>query len=109
MPTSESDALLHEGSNGHFGMSVGELSDLIDPKNFDLLKKIGGVKAVCKKIQVDTSVGLSADEGSGSSNEQAFSDRQAHFGRNVLPEPQSKTFLQLLWAAYNDKTLIMLR
>ncbi|KAG2196901.1 hypothetical protein INT47_005125 [Mucor saturninus] len=108
MPTSESDALLHEGSNGHFDMSAKELSDLIDPKNFDLLKKIGGVKAICKKIGVDTSVGLSADEGSSSSSEQAFADRQAHFGRNVLPEPPSKTFLQLLWAAYNDKTLIML-
>lgn len=110
MPTrGESESLLHEGSSGHFGMSAQELSDLIDPKNFELLKKLGGVKAICKNIQVDTSVGLSADEGSGSSKEKAYADRQAHFGRNVLPEPKSKTFLELLWAAYNDKTLIMLR
>lgn len=111
MPRSEErESLLNGGSSdGQFGMSAEELSDLIDPKNFDLLKKVGGVDAICKKIKVDPSVGLSADEGSSNSSESAFSERQAQFGKNVLPEPKSKTFLQLLWAAYNDKTLIMLR
>lgn len=113
MPRSEErESLLNGGSgssHGSFGMSAQELSDLIDPKNFDLLKKVGGVDAICKKIKVDPSVGLSADEGASNSSESAFSERQAQFGKNVLPEPKSKTFLQLLWAAYNDKTLIMLR
>lgn len=110
MPRSEErESLIHSGSVSHFGISPRELGELIDPKNFDLLKKLGGVKAVCKQIQVDTSVGLSADEGSHDSSHQPFEDRQAHFGRNVLPEPKTKTFLELLWAAYNDKTLIMLR
>jgi Ca2+-transporting ATPase len=110
MPTSEErESLIHGGSEGHFGISAKELGELIDPKNFDLLKKMGGVKSICKKIQVDTSVGLSADEGAHDSSHTPFEDRQAHFGRNVLPEPKTKTFFELLWAAYNDKTLIMLR
>lgn len=99
----------NNNNNGQFGISAQELSDLIDPKNFDLLKKMGGVKDICKNIKVDPSVGLSADEGSTNSSENPFTDRQQQFGKNILPEPKSKTFLQLLWAAYNDKTLIMLR
>lgn len=98
-----------QGGGGNFDISPVELGELIDPKNYDLLKKMGGVEKICTMIKVDTSVGLSADEGSSNSNEGAFGDREAHFGKNVLPEPKSKTFLQLLWAAYNDKTLIMLR
>lgn len=112
MPTSEERESLvnhHGGSEGHFDLSAEQLSELFDPKNEDLLKKLGGVESICKKIQVDTSVGLSADEGSSQSDQSAFQDRQAHFGKNILPEPKTKTFLQLLWAAYNDKTLIMLR
>jgi Ca2+-transporting ATPase len=105
----EREELLHNDSNGQFDISPHELSELIDPKNYDLLKKMGGVSKICSMISVDTSVGLSADEGSSNSNENAFSDRQTHFGKNILPEPKSKTFLQLLWAAYNDKILIMLR
>ncbi|KAI8991117.1 PMCA-type calcium-translocating P-type ATPase [Mycotypha africana] len=98
----------YQNGGGHFDISVEELSDLFDPKNEELLQKLGGVKAICKKVKVDPSTGLSADEGSTSSGQQPYQDRQATFGRNVLPEPPSKTFLQLLWAAYNDKTLIML-
>lgn len=114
MPRSEErESLLSGGGGGSshssFGVSAQELSDLFDPKNFDLLKKAGGVEDICKKIKVDPSVGLSADEGASNSSESAFSERQAQFGKNVLPEPKTKTFLQLLWAAYNDKTLIMLR
>lgn len=103
---SERERLVHESS--HFDISAEELSDLFDPKNDDKLKKLGGVKELCKKVRVNPSEGLSNDEGSSSSDQAAFGDRQEHFGRNVLPEPPTKSFLQLLWAAYNDKTLIML-
>ncbi|KAI7898578.1 PMCA-type calcium-translocating P-type ATPase [Cokeromyces recurvatus] len=110
MPSEERESLLPSGSrdSSSFNISAQDLSNLFDPKNEDLLHKLGGVKEICKKIQVDVSVGLSADEGSSQSNEPPFRERQAHFGRNVLPEPKTKSFWQLLWAAYNDKTLIML-
>ncbi|KAI8382260.1 PMCA-type calcium-translocating P-type ATPase [Blakeslea trispora] len=66
------------------------------------------MKGICKRVRVDPSTGLSADEGSSDSSQQPFQDRQSYYGRNILPEPKTKSFLQLLWAAYNDKTLIML-
>ncbi|CEI89022.1 Putative Calcium-translocating P-type ATPase, PMCA-type [Rhizopus microsporus] len=93
------------GDSSSFDIKVDDISQLFDPKSDEQLQKLGGVDAICKKLKVDPSFGLSADEGS---NQDAFKERQEHFGRNVLPEPKSKTFLQLLWAAYNDKTLIML-
>lgn len=94
------------GDSSSFDIKVDDISQLFDPKSDEQLQKLGGVDAICKKLKVDPSFGLSADQGS---NQDAFKERQEHFGRNVLPEPKSKTFLQLLWAAYNDKTLIMLR
>jgi Ca2+-transporting ATPase len=111
MASNEREPLLQKKKTGggSFELSPDDLGALIDPKNNELLKKMGGVEAICKKLKVDPASGLGADEGASSSSEEAFADRQAHFGRNVLPEPKTKTFLELLWAAYNDKTLIMLR
>ncbi|CAO3600997.1 unnamed protein product [Absidia cylindrospora] len=80
----------------------------MDPKNPQLLRELGGVKGVCDKLQVDPSQGLSVDEDKYRSSATAFQARQEVFGRNVLPEASTKSFLELLWAAYNDKTLIML-
>ncbi|KAH8429091.1 uncharacterized protein LDX57_006761 [Aspergillus melleus] len=37
-----------------------------------------------------------------------FSDRRRVFGCNVVPEARRKSFLRLLWDAYNDKILILL-
>lgn len=37
-----------------------------------------------------------------------FSDRRRVFGRNVVPAARRKSFLRLLWDAYNDKILILL-
>ncbi|OBZ88463.1 Calcium-transporting ATPase PAT1 [Choanephora cucurbitarum] len=109
MPTSgERESLVNGGSDGHFDLSPEELSNLFDPKNEELLEKLGGIKGICKRVRVDPSTGLSADEGSSDSSQQPFQDRQSYYGRNILPEPKTKSFLQLLWAAYNDKTLIML-
>lgn len=99
----EREPLLNGSS---FDITVDDITQLFDPKSEEQLQKLGGVSSICKKLQVDPSLGLSADQGS---NQSSFQERQKHFGKNVLPEPKTKSFLQLLWAAYNDKTLIMLR
>jgi Ca2+-transporting ATPase len=39
-------------------------------------------------------------------DESAFPQRKSVFGRNVLPETQSKNLLQLMWIAFQDKTLV---
>ncbi|KAF2484372.1 hypothetical protein BDY17DRAFT_248506 [Neohortaea acidophila] len=37
-----------------------------------------------------------------------FADRKRIFGDNTLPQRKPKSFLQLIWLAYNDKVLIVL-
>jgi len=87
-----------------FRVTKEQLAALVDPKSPEKLKALNGVKAICKSLRVDPSTGLSPDEGGDS----PFADRRKAFGKNVLPEAKSKSFMQLVWEAYNDKTLIML-
>lgn len=105
MTRDEQRPLLGNEQQSAFDVSVEELTRLVDPKNPELLKQLGGVEKLCRKLRVDPSTGLSTDEGAQSSSDKAFADRQAVFGKNVLPEAKSKSFWELLWAAYNDKTL----
>ncbi|KAI9262706.1 PMCA-type calcium-translocating P-type ATPase [Sporodiniella umbellata] len=41
-------------------------------------------------------------------NNTAFPQRKRTFGENVLPETNSKNLFQLMWIAFQDKTLILL-
>jgi Ca2+-transporting ATPase len=41
-------------------------------------------------------------------SDHSFADRKRIFGENRLPEKISKNLLQLAWAAYNDRVLILL-
>ncbi|KAJ2164489.1 plasma membrane calcium, partial [Coemansia sp. RSA 353] len=75
------------------------------------LQELGGAAQICKKLQVDPKVGLRQREQIGASGEhydEPFQARRAAFGRNTLPDASVVTFWQLLYAAYNDHTLIML-
>lgn len=112
MPSEERTPLLNgdrqtESSSNPYGISVDEFAKLVDPKNPDVLKQLGGVQKICKQLKVDIKTGLSPDEGRESSSDNPFAERQAVYGTNVLPEAKSKSFLELLWNAYNDKTLSM--
>jgi Ca2+-transporting ATPase len=111
MPSGERQPLLNgdqpNGSNNPFGIAVDDFTKLVDPKNPDMLKQLGGVQKICKQLQVDPKTGLNPDEGCESSSDKPFAERQSVYGTNVLPEAKSKSFLLLLWEAYNDKTLSM--
>lgn len=113
MPSEERTPLLNgdrqaDASSNPYGVSTDDFAKLVDPKNPDVLKKLGGVQKICKLLKVDPKAGLSPDEGQESSSDSPFAERQSVFGTNVLPEAKSKSFLELLWNAYNDKTLSML-
>ncbi|KAI8913648.1 hypothetical protein EDD86DRAFT_187685 [Gorgonomyces haynaldii] len=80
-------------------MQPEQLSELVDPKNTFLLEEIGGLDGLFASLGTDKIKGLS------SSQVQANQER---YGPNVLPEPNRKSFLQFVWLALQEKTLIVL-
>ncbi|KAJ2766257.1 plasma membrane calcium, partial [Coemansia nantahalensis] len=90
-----------------FSVKAEQLTAMLDPKDPELLRELGGAAQLCAALQVDPAVGLQQREQIGAGSE-PFQGRRAVFGRNVLPEAQTVTFWQLLCAAYDDRTLIML-
>ncbi|KAJ1949936.1 plasma membrane calcium, partial [Linderina pennispora] len=98
-------------SAGAFGVSPEQLTAMLDPKDIEKLKQLGGAEQVCKHLLVDPAVGLRQREQvdtDGLRQSEPFQARRAVFGRNELPEAETTTFLQLLFDAYNDRTLILL-
>ncbi|KAI8321291.1 PMCA-type calcium-translocating P-type ATPase [Martensiomyces pterosporus] len=84
---------------------------MLDPKDPEKLKQLGGPDQICKSLLVDPKVGLRQREqvdAHGNRQDEPFQTRREVFGKNILPEAQAVTFWQLLVAAYNDRTLIML-
>ncbi|ORZ17688.1 hypothetical protein BCR42DRAFT_450257 [Absidia repens] len=91
-----------------FDVTVDTLSSLVESKNKEMLDDMGGVIGLCHRLKVDPSSGLFPDEGVSQSSDLPFAKRKATFGENILPHTPPKSFLELLWCAYNDKTLFML-
>lgn len=102
--------LLHQNN---FDITTEQLVRLIEKPS--LLSRLGGTAGVCQLLKVNAATGLLPDEsfdvcyGVVSQKEQytshLFADRKSMFGKNEVPEAPAKTFLQLIWVAYNDQTL----
>jgi Ca2+-transporting ATPase len=75
------------------------LYNLIDPKSLSHLESLGGTSGLLEGLRTDPRNGLG--EGEEESRKRAF-------GENRVPTKKSKSFLQLCWAAYTDKVLIIL-
>lgn len=87
-----------------FGISLKQLRELLELRGQESLTKLnelGGVHEVCKKLYTSPTDGLteSADD---------LRSRREVFGSNVIPPKKPKTFLQLVWEALQDATLIIL-
>jgi len=89
---------------GEFGFTAQQLSELVDPKNPELLQKYGGLEGIAKALKVDVKTGLPLNR----DGENLYADREAVYGRNVLPETKSKSLLELMWIALHDKIMIIL-
>lgn len=89
---------------GVFGPMVPSvLNGLIDPKSLPNLESMGGDKALLEKLHTNPEMGLSEkDLQAGATIE----DRKRVYGENKLPARKSKTLLQLMWIAYQDKLLV---
>lgn len=94
-----------DGQPPEYGLKLEELRDLMQLKGGDAIetigKEYGGVLEMCKKLYTSSSEGLSG-------NPVDLEHRRQIFGSNVIPPKPPKSFLQLVWEALQDVTLIIL-
>uniref|UniRef100_A0A673XC26 Calcium-transporting ATPase n=1 Tax=Salmo trutta TaxID=8032 RepID=A0A673XC26_SALTR len=90
----------HEGG---FGVSVMELRDLMELRGSEAVVKIqedyGDMDGLCQRLKTSPTEGLTGDD---------LDKRKEVFGENLIPPKKPKTFLQLVWEALQDVTLIIL-
>ncbi|KAJ8007235.1 hypothetical protein DPEC_G00115420 [Dallia pectoralis] len=91
--------------DGDFGCSLKDLRALMELRGAEAISKIGesygDVQGLCTRLKtspVDGLSGLPAD----------IDKRKEVFGKNLIPPKKPKTFLQLVWEALQDVTLIIL-
>lgn len=93
-----------DGRPAQYGITLKQLRELMEhrgPEGITKIREHGGVQEVCKKLYTSPNEGLSGSK--------ADSDhRRETFGSNVIPPKPPKTFLQLVWEALQDVTLIIL-
>ncbi|KAJ7329895.1 hypothetical protein JRQ81_016069 [Phrynocephalus forsythii] len=96
---------IKDSNHGDFGITVEELRDLMELRAADALNKIqecyGDVYGICTRLKTSPNEGLSG-------NPADIERRAAVFGKNFIPPKKPKTFLQLVWEALQDVTLIIL-
>ncbi|XP_061075245.1 plasma membrane calcium-transporting ATPase 4 isoform X1 [Conger conger] len=95
-----------EGNHeGDFGCTVMNLRDLMELRSGEAVAKIGDnygdVQGLCRRLKTSPIEGLSG-------NPVDLEKRHAAFGKNFIPPKKAKTFLQLVWEALQDVTLIIL-
>ncbi|XP_073724821.1 plasma membrane calcium-transporting ATPase 4 [Misgurnus anguillicaudatus] len=88
-----------------FGCTLKELRSLMELRGTDGLQRIqecyGDVQGLCSRLKSSPTEGLS-----GHSDD--IARRKEEFGKNFIPPKKPKTFLQLVWEALQDVTLIIL-
>ncbi|KAM4702307.1 plasma membrane calcium-transporting ATPase 4 isoform 1-T1 [Discoglossus pictus] len=97
---------VNEGSyEGDFGCNVDDLRDLMELRSGEAVSRIrdtyGGVPNICRRLKTSPVEGLSG-------NPSDLEKRRQNFGKNFIPPKKAKTFLQLVWEALQDVTLIIL-
>ncbi|XP_027631820.1 plasma membrane calcium-transporting ATPase 4 isoform X2 [Tupaia chinensis] len=94
-----------ESHEGDFGFTVMDLRKLMELRSTDALTQIsthyGGVQNICSRLKTSPVEGLSG-------NPADLEKRRQVFGQNVIPPKKPKTFLELVWEALQDVTLIIL-
>uniref|UniRef100_G1SMV4 Calcium-transporting ATPase n=1 Tax=Oryctolagus cuniculus TaxID=9986 RepID=G1SMV4_RABIT len=90
---------------GEFGCTMEELRSLMELRGAEAVVKIketyGDTEAVCRRLKTSPVEGL---PGTAPDLEK----RKQIFGQNFIPPKKPKTFLQLVWEALQDVTLIIL-
>lgn len=94
-----------ESHEGEFGCTLMDLRKLMELRGADAVAQIsahyGGVQEICTRLKTSPIEGLSG-------NPADLEKRRLVFGKNVIPPKRPKTFLELVWEALQDVTLIIL-
>lgn len=85
--------------NRRFGLSVGDLSQLHDPKLMAQLRNLGGAQGLAAQLHTDLARGLETEK---------ETSRADVYGTNRLPTRVAKSFFRLCFEAMKDKVLIVL-
>ncbi|KAJ4223389.1 hypothetical protein NW759_006023 [Fusarium solani] len=116
-----------------FAFSAAQLHKLFESRTNNALRAFGGLAGLSAGVRTNVKAGLSADEdvldgfvslqdaiqGVGApkgsrqddlttSTPGGFTDRRRIYGENRVPKNKPKTFLQLLWLAFDDKLMFLL-
>ncbi|XP_067854735.1 plasma membrane calcium-transporting ATPase 2 isoform X2 [Heptranchias perlo] len=90
---------------GEFGCSLDELRSLMELRGPEAVQKIqdtyGDINGLCRRMKTSPTEGLAG-------NPADLEKRKQIFGSNLIPPKKPKTFLQLVWEALQDVTLIIL-
>ncbi|XP_051525516.1 plasma membrane calcium-transporting ATPase 3-like isoform X2 [Myxocyprinus asiaticus] len=93
------------GHEGDFGVSLDDLCSLMELRGAEALQKIqesySDTEGLCHRLKTSPADGLS-------DNPADLEKRRQVFGQNFIPPKKPKTFLQLVWEALQDVTLIIL-
>ncbi|XP_073675728.1 plasma membrane calcium-transporting ATPase 3a isoform X2 [Garra rufa] len=93
------------GHEGDFGVTVEDLCSLMELRGPEALQKIQenytDIETLCHRLKTSPADGLS-------DNPADLEKRRQVFGMNFIPPKKPKTFLQLVWEALQDVTLIIL-
>ncbi|XP_045481460.1 plasma membrane calcium-transporting ATPase 2 isoform X3 [Harmonia axyridis] len=93
-----------DGRPAQYGITLKQLRDLMEHRGREGVNKViefGGAQEICKKLYTSPSEGLSGSQVD-------LEHRRETFGSNSIPPKPPKTFLQLVWEALQDITLIIL-
>ncbi|XP_042261891.1 plasma membrane calcium-transporting ATPase 2 isoform X4 [Thunnus albacares] len=88
-----------------FGCSIMDLRSLMELRGTEAVVKLqedyGGVEGLCRRLKTSPTEGLAGTQTD-------LDKRKETFGKNLIPPKKPKTFLQLVWEALQDVTLIIL-
>ncbi|CAO2636945.1 Plasma membrane calcium-transporting ATPase 4 [Lemmus lemmus] len=97
--------LVGENYEGEFGCTLMDLRKLMELRSRDAVTQInthyGGIQDICARLKTSPVEGLSG-------NLLDLEKRRLVFGQNLIPPKKPKTFLELVWEALQDVTLIIL-
>eukprot|EP00058_Branchiostoma_floridae_P000540 XP_002586028.1 hypothetical protein BRAFLDRAFT_110163 [Branchiostoma floridae] len=105
-PDEVDQALPYRGTDmSDYGIPLDDLKELMEVRGTEgiaeIEQKYGSVTEICKRLRTSPTVGLE-------NNPKEFERRRQVYGSNIIPPKPPKTFLQLVWEALQDTTLIIL-